>query len=136
MNQIPECFYRVSTKALVLDETRTKFLLLREDNDMRDFPGGGLDFGENPRDGIIREIKEETGLETVWVDTRPAYFVTAERPEKHCSVAHIYYETKLKNLEFTPSNECQEVRFVTREEAEKLSIYPQVAEFLKQFIPG
>lgn len=25
-------------------------------------PGGGLDHGEDPRDGVIREIKEETGL--------------------------------------------------------------------------
>lgn len=27
-------------------------------------PGGGLDFGESPEDGAIREIREETGLET------------------------------------------------------------------------
>ena len=25
-------------------------------------PGGGLDFGESPRDGAIRELEEETGL--------------------------------------------------------------------------
>jgi 8-oxo-dGTP diphosphatase len=25
-------------------------------------PGGGLDFGENPRDGALRELTEETGL--------------------------------------------------------------------------
>jgi len=27
---IPECFYRISAKALVLDETREKFLLVQE----------------------------------------------------------------------------------------------------------
>jgi ADP-ribose pyrophosphatase YjhB (NUDIX family) len=26
-------------------------------------PGGGLDFGERPRDAVVREIREETGLE-------------------------------------------------------------------------
>ena len=26
-------------------------------------PGGGLDFGESPRDGALRELSEETGLE-------------------------------------------------------------------------
>ncbi len=27
-------------------------------------PGGGLDFGEDPVDGLLRELREETGLET------------------------------------------------------------------------
>jgi 8-oxo-dGTP diphosphatase len=26
-------------------------------------PGGGLDFGEDPADGVLRELREETGLE-------------------------------------------------------------------------
>ena len=26
-------------------------------------PGGGLDFGEDPVDGVLRELREETGLE-------------------------------------------------------------------------
>ena len=28
-------------------------------------PGGGLDHGEDPRDAVVREIKEETGLDAV-----------------------------------------------------------------------
>jgi 8-oxo-dGTP pyrophosphatase MutT (NUDIX family) len=28
-------------------------------------PGGGLDLGEDPRDGVIREVAEETGLDAV-----------------------------------------------------------------------
>lgn len=26
-------------------------------------PGGGVDFGEQPLDGVVREVKEETGLD-------------------------------------------------------------------------
>jgi len=37
-NNIPNCFYRVSVKALVLDDTKNKFLLLKEDDGMWDFP--------------------------------------------------------------------------------------------------
>ncbi|MGN6252477.1 MAG: NUDIX domain-containing protein, partial [Marmoricola sp.] len=37
-------------------------------------PGGGIDFGEHPRDAVVREVREETGLdatvgELAWVDS-------------------------------------------------------------------
>ena len=37
-------------------------------------PGGGIDFGEHPRDAVVREVYEETGLqaqvgEHAWVDS-------------------------------------------------------------------
>lgn len=136
MEQIPECFYRVSAKALVFDETKTKFLLLREDNDTRDFPGGWLDFGENPREGIIREFKEEAGIDVLRVNDLPSYFVTSKKPEKYYWIAYVFYETKIKNMDFISSKECQEVRFFTKEEAEKVDINPNVVEFLKQFVVG
>ena len=34
-------------------------------------PGGGLDHGEDPRDAVIREVHEETGLDATVGDTRP-----------------------------------------------------------------
>jgi len=37
-SQIPACFYRISIKALILDENG-RFLLCREDNGKWDFPG-------------------------------------------------------------------------------------------------
>jgi 8-oxo-dGTP diphosphatase len=46
MLNIPECFYRVSVKALILDDKK-RFLLIREGNGFWSLPGGGLDFGEN-----------------------------------------------------------------------------------------
>jgi len=39
-------------------------------------------------------------------------------------------------LDIIPSEECQEVKFVTKEEAKKLNIRPNVREFLKQFMPA
>lgn len=37
-------------------------------------PGGGIDFGEHPRDAVVREVYEETGLEAqvgehAWIDS-------------------------------------------------------------------
>jgi 8-oxo-dGTP diphosphatase len=36
-------------------------------------PGGGVDHGENPRDALVREIREETGLEAEVGDTARVY---------------------------------------------------------------
>jgi len=57
-SQIPDCFYRLSIKALILNE-EGRFLLCRENIGQWELPGGGLEFGESPRDGIVREMKEE-----------------------------------------------------------------------------
>lgn len=36
-------------------------------------PGGGLDHGEDPRDAVIREVREETGLDALVSDTARVY---------------------------------------------------------------
>jgi len=76
MDTVPECFYRVSVKALVLNETRDKFLICQEENGMWDLPGGGLDWETKPQDDLAREIHEEMGLNIIKVAERPSYFTT------------------------------------------------------------
>jgi len=51
--------------------------LIGADPPLWTLPGGGLDHGEDPRDGAIREVEEETGLRvTEWEG--PVYLVDAE----------------------------------------------------------
>lgn len=59
----------ISQKAIILNE-EGKLLAIRRSGTAPsrsltwDFPGGDVDFGEELKSGMIREIKEETGLET------------------------------------------------------------------------
>lgn len=77
-SNIPNCFYRISIKALVLD-AQGKFLLCREDDNRWDFPGGGYDHTDaSPRDALIRELREEMGVEMTSMEDYPSYFVTAK----------------------------------------------------------
>ncbi len=39
-----------------------KVLMLKRFNGLWEFPGGGVDFGEHPRDSALRECEEETGI--------------------------------------------------------------------------
>lgn len=132
--EIPPSFYRISAKALILDESRTKFLVTQEADGRWELPGGGIDHGEDPHATIIRETKEEMGLEVVSVERNPSYFTT------FCNVtgfwmANILYKTKVTDLNFTPSDECIALRFVTSLEAKELNAFPSVLQFAALFDP-
>ncbi len=129
------CFYRISVKGLVIDETG-RFLLAKEDNGKWELLGGGLEHSEDPILGLKREIDEETGLEVTFVSQSPKYFVATQRLGQGAYIANVIYEIKLKNLHFTPSDECQELRFFTVEEAKKEDLFPNVTKFLEVFDPN
>ncbi len=136
MNQeIPNRFYRVSIKALILDETRTKFLVVQEDNGKWEFPGGGLDWGEKPHEGLARELQEEMGLEACLINQTPCYFLAQQKKPNDIYVANVFYEVTVKDLDFTPSEECVAIRFVTPEEVKSLETFPNVQELASMFDP-
>lgn len=128
------CYYRISVKGIVVDENG-RFLLTREEDGRWEMLGGGLDHNENPIVGLQREIYEETGLEVTHVSSSPKYFVTSKRLHKDSFIANVVYEIKLKNLDFTPSDECQELRFFTVGEARREALFPNVVQFLEVYDP-
>lgn len=129
-----QCYYRISVKGLVIDETG-RFLLTREDNGKWEMLGGGLDHGEDPMAGLRREIHEETGLTVTYVSPSPKYFITCQRLDHDTFIANAIYEIKLQDLDFTPSDECHELRYFTVEEAQKEDLFPNVKKLLEVFDP-
>jgi 8-oxo-dGTP diphosphatase len=132
---IPPCFYRISAKALVLNETRDKFLVCLEENGHWALPGGGLEWGESPQMSIPREISEEMGLEVTFIAAFPTYFVTYQTRDKSAWMANLLYETELRDLTFTPSYECNDIRFVHKDDLEGLRVFNTVRELAEQFNP-
>ncbi len=133
MTSIPNNYYRISVKALVLNEEK-KFLLAREFDGRWELLGGGLDFGEDAHTCLRREVREETGINVTFVADKPSYFYT-DKHRKYDQIAHIVYEVCLENLDFRRTDECTELRFFTKEEALKENLLPHVKIFLSVFNP-
>ncbi len=53
--------YRVSAKAFIFNQYGA-VLLVKEDDDDWDLPGGGVDHGETPQQAMQRELWEELGI--------------------------------------------------------------------------
>lgn len=130
--EVEKAWYRMSAKALIYNE-KWDFLLIKESNWFWDFPGWWLDHWENYDICIKRELEEEMWLEVTWIDQNPKHFITAHKPESKTRpwLANIFYEVKVKNLHFTPSDECVEIGFFNINNIENINTIVNVKEFAK-----
>ena len=54
--------FTIGVFGIIFDEQGRVLLCHRRDHDLWNLPGGALEAGESPLDGLKREVKEETGL--------------------------------------------------------------------------
>lgn len=136
MPDVPECFYRISVKGLILNDARDKFLICKEPSGVWELPGGGLDWGATPQEDLPREIMEEMGLNVVSVADHPSYFVTDQSINRGVWFANVVYEVVVADLDFTPSDECIEIRFVDKNDLGDIRVFPSVQKVADMFVAG
>ena len=133
MPEIPTWFYRTSINALILDENK-KFLLVREEK-WWELPWWWLDFWESPQEWIKRELQEEMWINVISVNENPSYFLTCQKAN-WTRIANVIYEIKI-NIEdlknFTPSDECLEIKFFNTQEAKNEKLFPNVEKYIEQY---
>ena len=127
MYQTPNTFYRISIKALVVNNDG-KILFIKENNGLRELPWWWLDHWEDAQSWIIREIREELGIAVKKISNTPEYFFTRE--EWWYRRSNLVFKVELEHMNFIPSDECVELAFLTVEDAKKLPLYPNITKFL------
>ncbi len=98
--------FTIGAFAIILDSEKRALLCHRRDFDLWNLPGGKLEHGESPWDGVIREVKEETGLD-----------VSVER------LAGIYHKSDQNEIVFSFACTVISGDIQTSDEADRVEYY-------------
>ena len=83
-------------------------LCLPKDRSYSYLPGGHIEFGETGREALVREMKEETGLDATageLLGVVESSFV--QKGEKHCEI-NLIYEMKVRGGEGGKVRSCED----------------------------
>jgi 8-oxo-dGTP diphosphatase len=89
---IAKLIWRPSVYGIVIKDNSV--LLSKQFGARFDLPGGGLDLGETPEAGVIREVKEETGIEITnpkFIGVESSFFQSAHADNKSYQSILLYF---------------------------------------------
>jgi 8-oxo-dGTP pyrophosphatase MutT (NUDIX family) len=114
----------IVAKTLVFDEQKRVLLLVRSDDDVRraggfDLPGGKIEQGESPLQGVVREALEEAGLvlDPDHTDLFYTHTTIEDDYNDRWNVLKFYYVTKVVSPEVRLSHEHSAYGWYTIDEA-------------------
>ena len=102
--------YSIGAFALIFNTSDSVLLALRTDMDFWNLPGGGVKEGESPEVAVVREVREEVGLDVV-VDRIQGVYV---KPGQH-DIAFSYW-CRVVGGALQESDEAQAIAWFTRED--------------------
>lgn len=119
-----------SATAIVLNEAGELLMVHKTDNKLWALPGGGMDPGESISQTVVRETKEETGMDVevtgvVGIYTNPGHVIAYDDGEVRQQMS-ICFTTKLLGGEIATSSETSEVKFVPIDRLDELMINPSM----------
>ena len=123
MTQHTAPLYLLITKLVVVN-SEGKVLTMRRSKDAPrrpwtwDFPGGIVEYGEQPLESVIREAAEESGLMFTPDDISLVDVVTHPRGDEHGAL--VFYTANLSGAQIKLSYEHDAFEWVTKEEFQSL----------------
>jgi ADP-ribose pyrophosphatase YjhB (NUDIX family) len=119
-----------AASAIVVDEASRILLIRRSDNALWSIPGGAMEVGERIADTVVREVKEETGLEVVpeaivGIYSNPRHVVEYADGEVRQQFS-ICFACRPVGGELATSEESTEVGFFTPAEIEAMPMHDSI----------
>jgi ADP-ribose pyrophosphatase YjhB (NUDIX family) len=119
-----------AASAVVVDDERRILLHKRTDNEYWSIPGGSMEPGESIEETVVREVREETGIEAtvekiLGVYSNPRHVSVYDDGEVRQQFS-VCFLCRAVGGELQTSKESSEVRFVELAEATGLAIHPSI----------
>jgi len=119
-----------SVTAIVRNDAGDLLLVHKTDNDLWALPGGGVDPGESVSDAVVREVKEETGLDVDVIElsgvyTNPRHVIAYDDGEVRQQFS-LCFRARLVGGELATSSETSEVTFVPVNQLDRYNIHPSM----------
>ncbi|MGA8943455.1 MAG: NUDIX domain-containing protein [Thermoactinomyces sp.] len=117
-----------AASAIVLNRNGEILLHKRSDNHLWSLPGGGMELGESIEQCIIREVKEETGLDVevvkcIGIYTDPHHLIQYSDGEVRQQFS-ILFECRIIGGKIAVSSESTQVKFFSKKELALLDLHP------------
>ncbi|MFE1357495.1 NUDIX domain-containing protein [Streptomyces harbinensis] len=121
-----------SVVAFVQDDAGRILLIRRSDNGRWALPGGGHDAGEFISDTVVREAKEETGIDVQVIDlsgiyTDPGHVMAYDDGEVRQQFS-LCFRARPIGGELRTSDETTEVRWVSPADLQAFDVHPTMRQ--------
>ena len=134
-----QAFPEATVGALVVNE-KGQVLIVKSKKwgDKYTVPGGHIELGERAEDAIVREVKEETGLDVGPVElliVQQAIYPKDYHKHQHFIFMDYVCQAKTQNVQLD-GRELQEYVWVSPEEALKLDLEEYTRNFVERYLNG
>ena len=126
--------------ALVVDDAGRVLLQRRADSGNWSLPGGTMDLGETLPGAVMRETREETGLDVeltgiLGIYTDPGHVIAYEDGEVRQEFA-VVFTARVVGGELAVSDESTDVRFIDPAELDALPMHESVRLRIRHYLEG
>ncbi|GAA4667118.1 NUDIX domain-containing protein [Amycolatopsis dongchuanensis] len=130
----------VAVSSFIQDDQDRILMIRRTDNDLYSIPGGQLELGETLAEAVVREVREETGIEcevprVIGLYSNPKRVIAYDDGEVRQEFS-ICFEAIPTKGQLRTSSESKEVSWVEQARLEHLNVHQSIRLRMQHAVEG